>query len=829
MNQLALAFRLLRRDARSGELTILILALSIAVISTTAISLFAERLQKTMNLQGAEFLAADLVITSSSHIPQPWLDQAEQLSLKRAKTAEFSTVLIENDEMLLAGVKAVSKHYPLRGHLKTIEQDYLTETVHQQGPKVGNVWVEKRILSALKLAIGDLLNIGEKPLRISRIISYEPDKRGDLYSLSPRVMMNGYDLHATQVIQPGSHVHYFFQFSGAQADIVEFNHWVKPQLNPSQRLMDIHEDRPELGTAIKRAERYLGLASIVVIIIAGVAIAMAARRYTERHFNATAILRCLGLKQKQVLNLYITQFIILGCLTNIIACALGWLGQLYLFHLLRDLLPAEVAEPGLFAVFFGFFTGLAVLFGFALPPLLRLKNVSPLRALRHDLDPMPISSWLVYGLALLLVSIFVWRYTDDLKMTVGILGGGFAITALLGGLLYLGLHIWRRKQLRLPLHLRFASQNLTRSPSRSISQILGFSLTLVAMIISFTVRTDLLADWQKQLPDNAPNHFVMNIFPVQKNAFENSLKNQEIKEARFYPVIRGRLVRINDTPVQQIVSKESQGERAIHRDLSLTWSEAPPDDNKIVAGQWWTAENVQPGQVSIEEKLAKSLKVDLNDRLTFTVGSRQFDAVINSIRKVRWDTMKPNFYMVFSPGTLDQYASTHITSFFLPDAQKAYLNQLAKTFPGITILEVDLMLKQFKSILGQITAAIEYLLYFALLAGFTVLFAAIYSTLDQRIYEGALKRTLGAGKRLLQAVHLWEFALLGFIASLLAVIISETILFVLYHFVLHLDYAPHLAVWLIVLCTGTGAVALIGSWGVRNVVKHSPMRIFREL
>ncbi len=827
MNRLQLAARLLWRDARSGELTVLLAALIIAVTSATAITLFADRLQRTMTTQAAEFLAADLVVTSPQPIPDHWLKKARELKLKAAQTAEFSSVLIENDEMLLAGVKAVSDAYPLRGYLKTVSEDYATETKRSHGPKAGRAWVEKRVLSALKLAIGDRLTVGEQTLTIERVVTYEPDKRGDLYSLSPRVMISQADLEATRVIQPGSHVHYFFQFAGEPAELLEFNRWLKPLLNPSQRLMDIHQDRPELGNALSRAERYLGLSSIVVIVIAGVAIAMTTRRYSERHFDATAILRCLGCKQHEVLWLYLCQFLLLGIVASSMACGLGWLAQEVLFDMLRNLLPARVAAPGFFAVVFGFVTGLAILFGFALPPLLRLKKVSPLRVLRRDLEPLPTSAWLVYGLAMALVALMVWRYTEDLKMTATIIGGGMLASLLLGLVVYGVLRQLRRLLPRLGVSWRFGMQNLVRHARATTGQVLAFGITLVAMLLSLTVRTDLLNDWQRQLPDNAPNHFALNIFPEQKDDLLRELQAERIEGSRFYPVVRGRLVRINGVAVQQIVSKESEGERATHRDLSLTWDANMPEDNKLVAGQWWN--DGQTGLVSIEAKLAKSLKVGLNDELTFTVGSRQLKATVGSIREVRWDTMKPNFYMVFSPGTLDGYPTTYLTSFYLPEEKKSYLNTLVRNHPGTTILEVDLILRQFKSILAQLTEAVNFLLYFALLAGFSVLFAAIYSTLDQRIYEGALMRTLGANRNLLRKAHLLEFAVLGLISATLAVVMSESLSFGLYHFVLHLDYRPDPQQWLLTLVSGVVFIAAAGYIGVRSVVRKSPMRIFREL
>ncbi len=826
MNRVNLGLRLLFRDGRSGELNLLVIALIIAVTSSTAVSLFADRLHHSMSTQAAEFLAADLVITSPGLIPPQWLSKAQSLHLNTARTAEFSTVLIENDELLLAGTKAVSSQYPLRGYLKTVTADYSTETIRHQGPEQGEVWVDKRILSALKMALGNDLQVGEKTLRITRLISYEPDKRGDLYSFSPRVMMNDTDLAATQVLKPGSHVHYFFQFSGPATAIKQFNHWVKPQLNASQRIMDIHQDRPQLGNALSRAERYLGLSSIVVILIAGVAIAMSTRRYSERHFDTTALLRCLGCKQHEIISLYLLQFIILGLVASLIGVGLGWLAQDILFHLLRDLLPAEVPTPSLMAVILGFVTGQAILLGFALPPLLRLKKVSPLRVLRRDLEPLPSSAWLVYSLTLSLVSILIWQYTQDFKMTATIIGGG-VIAVIISGFSIYALLLQSKKALPfLGLAGRLGLQSILRSPQSSVSQILAFSITLLAMILIFTVRTDVLDDWQKQLPDNAPNHFVLNIFPQQANAFKQQLQQLNITDAQFYPVVRGRLVKINDIAVQQIVSKDSQGERATHRDLSLTWAERLPKDNKTIAGTW---SSEQKGQLSIEQKLANSLHVSLGDKLTFTIGSQQVQASISHIRSVQWDSMKPNFYMLFSPGTLENYPSTLITSFYLTDTNKNYLNILVKKFPSITILEVDLIIKQFKIILTQLTAAINYLLYFSLLAGFTVLFATVYSTLDHRIYESTLMRTFGASQRLLTTSHLIEFSLIGLLSGLIAVFMSELIIYTLYTLVLHLDYHISNLLWWFVPLLSSLCITAAGTFAVRDVMNKSPMQVLREL
>ena len=827
MSRFNLALRLLWRDSRSGELTLLILALIIAVSSSTAIALFSERLQRTMDHQAAEFLGADLVIASPELMAQEWLEQAKLLNLKTASTAEFPSVLIEHDELLLASIKAISDAYPLRGFLKTSEGDVNAETIVHHGPEPGTAWLEKRLLSALKIKLGDTLTVGEKPLLVTKIITYEPDKKGDFYSFSPRVMINDLDFLATGVIQPGSQVHYYFQFVGDTNALVAFKNWLKPQLNPSQRFMDSHDNRPELSSALNRAERYLGLSSILVILIAGVAIAMATTRYTERHFNATALLRCLGLKQREILWLYSSQFMVLGLLASAMGTVLGYCAQVGLFYILRELLPQPIAPPGLASLFFGFVIGMVVLFGFALPPLLRLKHVSALRVLRRELEPGQPKVWLVYGLAIGLISLLIWKYTDDLKMTASILGVGL-ITIMLLGLLIMGfLKLIHKRLDGLSLLWRLGLQGLLRNNRASISQILAFSITLVAMLLSFNVRNDIINDWQQQLPKDAPNHFALNIFPHQVQDFKEELKQQHIKGSEFYPVVRGRLTAVNQIAVQKQVSKDSQGDNAIRRELSLTWAADLPNDNNLQAGTWWT--EPRPGQVSVEQKLAQSLSIKVGDSLTFTVGSQQFNATVANIRSLRWDTMKPNFYMVFSPGTLEAFPSTFITSFYLAENQKELLNALVKKFPSTTVLEVDLILQQFKTLLTQLTQAINFLLYFALMAGFIVLLAAVYTTLDQRIYEGALMRTLGASRRLLRTAQFIEFSALGLISGVMAMVMSELMLLALYTQVLHISYHPNFYLWLLVPVTNALLISVVGCWGVRQVLNKPPLLVLRAL
>ncbi|NOU22242.1 MAG: FtsX-like permease family protein [Methyloglobulus sp.] len=826
MKSMNLALRLLWRDIRAGELTLLFLALLIAVTCSTATTILSERLERTMTDKAADFMAADLVINSPYTLADDWLKKASRIGLSQSQTVEFSSVLIEHDALLLAGIKAVTDNYPLRGYLKTTSPDYSTETIEHEGPKPGQAWVDMRVLSALKLKLGDTVTVGEKQLQISKILSFEPDKHGDLYGLSPRVMMHQQDMVQSGIIQPGSHVHYFYQFKGDAKQLAEYKHWITPKLSLSQRLLGIHDDRPEIGSALSRAACYLGLTSITVIIISGVAIAMATRRFVERHLDATALMRCLGSKQSDVIKLFISQFLILGLLTGLVGFGLGWLAQALLFIMLRDLLPGTIANPGYLTVVSGMLTGLTVLIGFSLPPLLQLKHVPPARVLRRDITPMPTRAWLVYGFAVIIVGLMVWGYTQNVKMTLTIIGVGLMLLLLLVSIIYAILIFTRRIIPRFSLHWRFGLQALLRNTRATISQVLAFTITLVVMMLSFSIRNDLIENWQKQLPKDAPNHFAYNIFPEQKDDLKSDLEAQGIQGSRFFPIIQGRLTEINGVDVEKIVSKGSQGDALIHRELSLTYTKDLPIENTIAEGSWWT--DNKPGLVSVMNILAESLKFKLGDRLRFVVNGQYLDVTVNSIRSSGRETMNPNFYMIFSPGTLNGFPEAFLTSFYLPEDKKMLLNQLAKKYPTVSILDVDVMLKQLKTIVAQLTEVINYLLCFALMSGFMVLFSALYSTLDNRIYESALLRTFGAKRSMLRFIHVIEFFALGLLSGLLAVIISECMLYLLSVKVLEMDYRPTYYLWYTLPAIAAVTVSLAGCWGVRRVTHTPLLKVLRE-
>ncbi|MEK1905533.1 MAG: FtsX-like permease family protein [Pseudomonas sp.] len=824
---LALALRQLLRDTRSGELRVLFFALLIAVASSTAIGFFSARLNGAMLLRATEFLGADLLLSGSSPASAQQIEQGKQLGLQHAQAVEFSSVVATDQGIQLSSVKAASASYPLRGELKSAAAPYQPEQVGG-GPDRGEVWVEARLLTALDLKIGQQIEIGSLPLRLARVLTYEPDRAGDFYSLTPRVLMNLDDLAATGIVQPGSRVRYRELWRGDDAALQQYRQAVEPTLAAHQELQDARSGNRQIGGALGKAERYLNLASLAAVLLAGVAVALSAARFAARRFDASALLRCLGLSRREALTLFALQLALLGLLASVLGALLGWVGQLVLFKLLHGLMPAGVPPGGVLPALAGIATGLVALAGFALPPLAALGRVPPLRVLRRDLLPVPPSSWLVYGAALLALGLIMWRLSLDLKLTLALLGGGLLAAVILGGLLVAGLHSLRRLLARASLPWRLGLGQLLRYPLAAAGQSLAFGLILLSMALIALLRGELLDTWQNQLPPESPNHFALNVLPADKDAFVAQLAKLSPNPAPLYPAVAGRLTEIDGKPVTQRVSKDSEGERATQRDLTLTWAEQLPTGNEILAGRWWQeAIAGDLPDVSVESRLAESLQIELGDVLTFSVGGMQRQARVSSLRKVDWDSFQPNFYMVFQPGTLQDLPTTYLTSFYLPPHSERQLVELSRAFPAVTLLQVEALLDQLRSILAQVTLAVEYVLLFVLAAGLTVLFAGLQATLDERIRQGALLRALGAERRLLIAARRTEFALLGVASGLLAALGCELVSFLLYRFALDLPWQPH--PWLLLLpVLGALLIASAGVLGTRRALNSSPLTVLRE-
>lgn len=823
-----LALRQLLRDIRAGELRVLFFALMIAVISSTAIGYFSARLQASMQTRAGEFLAADLVLRGSTPATSEQITVGKKLALQHAKAIEFSTVIVGEQEMQLAGIKAVNDTYPLRGKLRNKTDFNQPEETAVNGPSKGEVWAEQRLLIALNLKVGDLIQIGNVELRLTKILTYEPDRSTDFYSLNPHALMNIADIEATQAIQPGSRVTYRDLWAGSPELVAEYQATIKNNLMPNQRVLTGKDGNIQLNNTLNKGESYLNLASLVAILLASVAVALSANQFAIKRFDSSALLRCLGLSRRQVLALYSLQLAYIGLFASILGALIGWLAQFGLFQLLSGLVSSNLPSGGFAPALAGIATGLIALAGFALPPLAALGNTPPIRVLRQDIFPTPPRSWFVYGLAIIALSIIMWRLSLDIKLTASLVGGGLIAVSILGGLLLWLLRSLRKLLTKASLPWRLGLGQLLRYPLRAIGQILAFGVILMAMALIVLLRSELLDTWKNQLPENAPNYFAMNIMPTELATFQSKVSTLSTNIAPYYPIITGRLTTVNNTSVKDM-KLTGRGENATHRDLNLTWTDKLPSENIITEGKWWPdyqAKSTLP-TVSIEDKLAESLGVTIGDNLTFVIAGVTYETEIASIRKINWDNFQPNFFVIFDPESIHNIPATYLTSFYLPPNHDREIVELSRSFPTVTLLDIDGLLKQLHTILSQVSIAVEYILLFVLAAGLTVLFAGLQSTLDDRIRQGALLRALGAKRQLLIRTRRSEFALLGAMAGGLAAIGCEVISALLYHFTLNMSW--HFHPWLLLLpMIGALLIGSIGVWGTRRTINTSPMQILRE-
>ncbi len=825
---LALAPRLLWREWRSGELTILLLALVVAIGSHTAIGHFTDRISRSMEINAHHVIGGDLVLAGSRPFDPGIRAQAASLGLEIAQTARFVSVVTSGDELLLVAVKSVDDGYPLKGRLRVTQELYGEEEVADQGPPAGEAWVESRVLHALGIGAGDSLQVGESDLVVTRVLTYEPDRGNNFYSFNPRVMMHASDLDASGIIQPGSRVWYRDMFAGPPEAVESFRGWLEPTLEPGERILALGEDRPEVSEALDKARQYTGLASLVALLLAAVAIANSGRHYSERHYDTSALLRCLGCSQNDILAIYLFQLLVLALAGGILGNLAGWLAQSGLLAALGDLLPGNIPGLGFQPVLSGMFLGFVVLLGFTLPSILRLRAVSPQRVLRKDLAPLPLSARLVYGLTVLLVTGLMWMYTGNVTLTVGIVAGSALVLLIAGGAIAGLFGLLARLLPRVPVVIRAGVRNFLRRRREAVAQTMAFGLTIMAMLVVVMLRTELISTWEETIPEDAPNHFVLNIQQHETGPWDDFMRAHALPADPLYPVVRGRLIRVNGAPVTEHVSKEDRNDESINRELNLTWSADIPADNELTDGRWWPDTSTDERMVSVEAELAERLGISTGDELTFFTGDRNWSARVTSLRTVKWDNFNPNFYMIFNPGAMDDLPTTWVGSFYLDSAQKKILVDMMRAFPSITVLEMDAILNQVKTIIGQVVLAVESILLFVLLAGFVVTLSAIQTSMNERLQEGALVRTLGAGRRLLRINQWSEFASMGFLAGLIGVMGSELVIALLYRRVFELDYQPTWWAWLMVPPLAALLIGIAGTWSSRRILARPPITILRE-
>ena len=831
-----LALKLLWRDWRAGELTLLLVSLVIAVGTVTTMTLFVDRLQNALLLESASFLAADKVISASTPIDQAIVQHAEASGLAHSQTLNFLSMVFSADRAQFTSVKAVNEPYPLRGLLIAGNAPFMPGTPVPSGPPPGELWMESRLFPILNVAPGDLVDLGIASMPVTRVLIKEPDRVGGFDSAGPRLLMNLADVTRTGVVQPGSRLRYRYQFAGTPAQIETFEAWVQPRLAPGARIFGVKEGAASIGRTLERGERFLLLGSLLGVLLAGVAIALAARRYSLRHYGHVTILKTLGAKPLQIDGIFLIIFGVLGVTATLVGAGMGYLMQLGVAEILSPLIPVALPAPSWRPLLPALGTSLVCLLSFALPPLLKLRKTSPVRLIRQDLDDGKPGSTRLTSLvspdkltslfALLGILGMMWWYSQDLALTLMILSGAMAALVVLFGVASLLLGGGRVLGMRAGSVWRLALAGMQRRKQENTIQILVFGIAIMLLLVLYLVRTALIAEWQAQIPEDAPNHFAINIAPEEVLPVQSLFAANEVASQPFYPMIRGRILSINGAPTE--AWDPDQDAPASSAGRNLTWAGRLPDDNKIVAGSWWDEYDVARPLVSIEADLAQRNGIHLGDSLTFGIQGRELVAQVASIRTVFWDNMQPNFYIIFSPGALDDFPAMFMTSFFLDKHQKLFLNQLLSQHPTMTVIEVDALLEQMQRVLSQVTLAIELVLVLTIASGALVLLTSIQASMDKRLRQQALLRALGASRRLVLGSLLVEFGALGLFAGILAALGAEITLYILETQAFDLSYQINPLFWALGPLVGIVLIGVIGILATRRLVTTPPAMILND-
>lgn len=821
-----LAMRLLVREWRAGELRLLFGALLVAVAAITTVSFFTNRVQLALNSQTNQLLAADLVLIADHPIPAQFSAQAASTGLRVARTVAFPSMVVSGQRNQFVEVKAVSPGYPLRGELSTSQALFVPADKVVQGPQAGTAWADARLMQLMGLTVGDVIELGQARLTLAAVIQREPDRAGDFFNIAPRLMVNLDDIPSTQLIQPGSRVGYRLLIAGDAADIAAFRAWATSRLGRGERIEGIGDGRPEIRAAMERAQRYLGLAALVSAILAAVAVALAGRQYLARHLDSCAVLRCLGANQARLFRMYLLQFVVLGFVASLLGGLLGLGGQALLAEILRGRIVSDLPAPSLWPLLEGVSIGILLLLAFVVPPLLHLIKVPPLRVMRRDLGPPQQHGLITYALgALLVATVLVYR-AGEIKLGLYVLAGiagVILVGSMLTWLLLLLLASMRRRARGVWF---YGLANVARRRATSLLQIIGFALGLMALLLLTLVRNDLFTSWQSALPADAPNRFLINIQPDQVSALEQFFQAEKLTMPHFYPMVRGRLAAINDRPVQAQDYPEERTRRLVEREFNLSWAGQPRADYRLTAGQWWQSGQAQD-QFSVEEGIAKTLNIRLGDRLRYDIAGTQIQGRVTSLRKVQWDGMQVNFFVIATPALLQTQPATYITSFHLPAGQEALLNQLLRQFPNLTVIDVATIIDDVRMIMDQVSDAVSFVFLFTLLAGLVVLYAAVLATRHERLYEAAVMRTLGARSHLLALAQWIEFATLGTVSGVLAATGASVSAWVLAEQVLNIPYTFNAWVWVIGVAGGAGGITLAGLMATRSVLRAPPLAVLR--
>lgn len=837
MTTLRLALRMLARDWRAGELRVLALALLIAVASVTSVSFFADRVRQGLTREAHQLLGGDMLMASD----QPWkpevITEAKRRGLAVAQSTNFismaQSVSGAEPKSLLTGAKAVTESYPLRGKLRIAPRLNAPDAIAASGPGPGTVWLDERLTSALAADAGSKVRLGNAEFTVAAVLTLEPDRGANFFNIAPRLMMNAADVASTGLIQTGSRVTYQVLVAGERKDVNAFEAWAKPRLERGQRIENLENARPEVRASLDRAQSFLGLTALLAAILAGVAIALATRRFVERHLDGCAVMRCLGATQARLMALHSIEFLVLGVTACAAGCLAGFAAQGLIAYWLASIIQAALPPPTAIPALQGALVGLTLLLGFALPPLLQLRNVPAVRVIRREAGAPKGGVVVAYGLGFAtLAGLLLWQ-SGDLKLGVTVVGGFSAAVLLFIGIAWVALRgasssVSMRVFGASSAAVRYGLANLRRHSRSNAIQVASLALGLTAILLLTITRADLINAWRQAAPPDAPNRFLIGIQPEQLKPVQEFFRGAGTPLPDVYPMIRGRLTAVNDRPVGEKDYPEERAKRLVEREFNLSYMDTLPAHNQVSAGRWFDPANRTEGEASVEEGIAKTLGLKLGDRLTYNAGGEVFTARITSLRKLRWDSMKVNFFVVTPPWVLQKAPASYITAFRLEAGSEPVLDRLVAAFPNLTVVDISAALKQAQAIIDQVILAVQFVFLFALGAGLLVLYSALVATEDERRRESAIMRAFGASAAQVTGSQRAEFLVMGAVAGLLATLAASAISTLLAQRVFQLELPVNYGLWVYGPLAGVALLSLNAWLSARKVLTASPAMTLRE-
>lgn len=828
-----LALRLFKRELGRGELTIIAIAITLAVLSVFSLSSISNRIQAAILQKSASFIAADRVLQSAVAADPKLFKDAPLAQLEQDRHVLFSSMVFFDEQLQMSGVKAVTESYPLRGYLRFAKTPYGEQSLIKGAPAPGEVWVSRRLLELMNMEVGQSLEVGVALFKVTGVVIEEPDGGFNPFDSAPRVLMNYQDVPKTEVIQPGSRITYRYLFAGGETEINQLSDWLKPQLLDNQRWYGVKERQSPITNALERSEQFLLLAGLLGVILAAVAIAVAAQRYCQRHYDPVAIFKTLGASSAQVRKIYVTHLTFLTVLSVLAGLGLGYVIQAFAFDMLKGFFPGELPPIGIKPFVMAILTGLCCALMFSLYPLLQLFEVPPLRVLRRSAGDETRRNWGYLLLSGATVFLLMLGYSQSLEVSAIMFVVGSGLILVLMAMSRLFINAGRAVGVKPSNPFKLAMASIKRRAKANSVQLITFTFAIHLLLALFILKNDIISEWRAQLPEDAPNHFLVNVSGGQMKEVEAMMAKLELTSQGLYPIVRGRLVAIDDERLNQEVTKEQEdksdkgGRRGIGRELNMTWTNELPKGNEVIAGQWLSAES--KGEVSVESKVAERLNIKVGSKLNFLIGAIEYSVTVSSLRSVDWNTMQPNFFMIFSDDVLKDFPATYITAFHVEQEKKQQINQFLRDYPTIMVIEVDTIIKQIQSNIEQVSVGIEFVLLIVVIAGVLVLSAQVQASMEERQQEIVILRTLGAKGCLIRNAVALEFLLIGVIAGLMATIATEVLLAVMQTRIFKMTLTVHWDIWWMGPVIGGVFVAAVGLMSTARLLTKNTNEMLRTV